>query len=124
MQAEMAACPVGFSVERRSNPGLEVTKNPGAELRQALDVSLRTNERKIAEADITVHGMEFRPRIIGASANDAEDAPEEFILKGTTDEPLQLSSVRLQRLGTVSWAELTRLVFSDGTMWTPAGETR
>ena len=122
LQATNAACPVGFSIERRSNPGLEVTNNSGAEPRQALDVSLRTYERKIVEADITVHGMVFRPRIIGASFSDAEDLPEEFVLKGTADEPVQLSSVHLQRLGTVSWVELTRVVFSDGTAWTPAGE--
>lgn len=124
MEAQIAACPVGFSVARRSNPGLEVASNSSATMRQVLDVSFRTNERKIVEADITVHGMVFRPRIIGASASDAEDAPEEFILKGTADEPLQLSSVHLQRLGTASWAELTRLVFSDGTTWTPMGEMR
>jgi len=119
LQAQANACPVGFSVDRKSKPSLEVAKDSGAELRQGLDVSLRTNERKIVEADITVHGMVFRPRIIGASAGDVEDLPEEFVLKGTADEPVQLSSVRLQRLGTVSWVELMRVVYSDGTMWTP-----
>jgi len=119
MRAQLNACPVGFSVDRKSKPNLEVAKDSGAELRQGLDVSLRTNERKIVEADITVHGMVFRPRVIGASAGDAEDLPEEFVLKGTADEPVQLSSVRLQRLGTVSWVELMRVVYSDGTVWTP-----
>ena len=123
LHAEMTACPVGFSVERKSTPGLQAARNAGAEPRQALDVSLRTNERKIVEADVTVHGMAFRPRIIGASTNEAEDTPEEFVLRGTPDAPIELSSISLQRLGTVSWVELTRLVYSDGTTWVPVGNT-
>ena len=123
LEAQSAACPLGFSIDRKSNPALQFAKDPGAEPRQALDVSLRTNERKIVEADITVHGMEFRPRIIGASTNDAEDLPEEFVLKGTAEAPVELSSVLLQRLGTVSWVELTRVVYFDGTTWAPFGST-
>jgi hypothetical protein len=119
------ACPVGFFVQRKAAHGLVVTKTPGGPdttLGMGLDLGFRPRSLSIVEADITVHGMTPQARVIPASLNASEDAAESFALKATAAAPLTLSSVWMKRLGTISWVELTRLVFSDGTTWTPSGD--
>lgn len=129
LQAELPprmACPVAFSAQREGAWGLLATERPNkpdARLGQGLDLSFRTPAHAIVEADIIVHGMTPQTRIIPVPAGASEDAAEEFTLEGTADHPITLSSVWTKRLATVSWVELTRLVFSDGTTWTQTGDT-
>jgi hypothetical protein len=123
-QAVRASCPIGFFVQRKGTWSTVVTKGlDGSDVRlgMGLDLNFRTQAHAVVEADVTVHGMTPRPRIIGALTSTPEDAAEDFALKGTADAPLKMSSVWMKRLGTVSWVELTRVVFSDGTAWTPVG---
>lgn len=118
INARLNACPVGFTVERRANAETALAKTPDGRLAQSLDFTFR-GARAIVEADITVHGMTPRARMVERPLGEYDDDAEEFALKGTAAVPLTLSSVWLRQLGTVSWADLTRVVYSDGTVWTP-----
>jgi hypothetical protein len=117
-----AACPVAFSVEREGAGGLVTTRHPddpGAKLSPGLDLTFRA-QPSIIEADITVYGMTPQARVI-PSPSAYDDSSESFTLNGTAANPVTLSSIWMKRLGTVSYVELTRLVFSDGATWTPNG---
>lgn len=121
--APQEACPVGFHVDRRGSFGLEAAKGPDTHRGPGLDLSFRS-QKAIVEAVITVHGMDKGVHVVPAAGERGTDATEIFDLKGTAEKPLEDLPVWMEQLGMVNWAELTRVVYADGTSWTPTGEQR
>jgi len=121
LQAESAACPVGFSANRRGSAGLEVTKPGDTHTGMGLDLGFHATVRAIVEADITVHGTPLGAQALAVPMSAPQEAAEDFVLKGTADDPVKPSSIWMRQLSTVSWVELTRVVFADGGEWTPSG---
>ena len=116
--ASAHGCPVAFTAEREGSLGLLQTKNPNPNPGMGLDLYFHSGQR-LVEADITVYGWSKQLRMVPA-ANPPETS-ESFVLKGTNEEPIMQSLVWMKRLGVVNSAELTRVVFSDGSVWAQSG---
>jgi hypothetical protein len=119
------SCPVNFSVERKSNSGL-IAVDGGKEARgQGLRVNLASAPSKVRIAEITVHGMTAGDIIPAASpAHQGDDATETFESNANGAAALVHSSVWTKKLTAVTWVELTRLVYANGTTWQPSQGSR
>ncbi len=119
------SCPVNFSVERKSNSGL-IAVNRGDEVRgQGLRVSLVGAALDVLTAEITVHGMTAGGILPAASqTQQGREATETFELNANGGATLAHSSVWTKKLTAVTWVELTRLVYANGTTWQPSQASR
>jgi hypothetical protein len=117
--ASTHGCPVAFTAEREGSLGLRQTKNPNQNPGMGLDLGFHS-EQRVVEADITVYGWSKQLRMVPA-ANPPETS-ESFVLNGTNEAPIMRSLVWMKRLGVVNSVELTRVVFSDGGIWSQAGD--
>jgi hypothetical protein len=80
----------------------------------------------ILKAGITVHGASARLHMVPASAAAAnrEDVAETFELTSNAEGPLLHSSIWTNKVVAVSWVELTRVEYADGTTWQASPESR
>lgn len=126
------ACPVDLRADRRASvvsrevDGKPVPTGQGLVLHfRAFSSSSTTSEgttvtpaRAITSADIVVHGRSAaviaQPLTI---PNRANELTETFHLTGTATEPLLEKSLWTSRIHGITWIELTRVTFSDGTSW-------
>jgi hypothetical protein len=119
------SCPVNFSVERKSNSGLVAVDRGDEAYGQGLRVNLDRAPSNVLTAEITVHGMTAGGMIPAASrARHRGDATETFELNANGGAALVHSSVWTKRMTAVTWVELTRLVYSNGTTWQTSRESR
>lgn len=121
------SCPVRFSAERRSIPAMKNVGNVGAHPGQGLQINfVPFPATAILKADITVHGASPRLHIIAAStaAANRDDAIETFRLAGSAEGPLLHSSVWTNEIVAISWVELTRVEYADGSMWHTSPQSR
>jgi hypothetical protein len=113
------ACPVGFSVDRKPDGAVIWTNSP--HLRephgQGLALTFARPATQIASADIVVHGYPATLHIILATPSAPAEITETFHLTASAGLPLLHPSVWTQRMVVVSWVELTRVQFADGTTW-------
>ena len=114
-----SACPVGFSVDRKPDGAVIWTNspNPRAPHGQGLDITFAKPKAQIASADIIVYGYPATVRVIPATPSAPSEITETFHLTAAADQPLLYPSVWTAHLVVVSWVELTRLDYSDGTSW-------
>jgi hypothetical protein len=127
------ACPVGLRADRRASvvsrevDGKPIPTGQGLMLHfrapyQSVSTPQGTSvtPRHVISADITVHGhtgaVIAQPLTI-ASANPTADVTEDFHLSGSASNPLTEDSLWTAKISTISWIELTRVTFSDGTSW-------
>jgi hypothetical protein len=115
------ACPVDLRVDRRA--GVISREVDGKPIPTGQGLALHfvnTAERKVVLADITVHGHSgaavAQPLTI-ASANRRGELTEDFHLVGSGSEPLREKTLWTEKIEAITWVELTRVVFSDGTSW-------
>jgi hypothetical protein len=87
---------------------------------QGLDISFARPEVQIVSADVVVHGYPATAHIIPAAPNTPSEITETFHLTAGADQPLLSTSVWTTRMVVISWAELTRLEYEDGSTWTAA----
>ncbi|HEX9200295.1 MAG TPA: hypothetical protein VF865_12100 [Acidobacteriaceae bacterium] len=120
-----SSCPVRLSVDRRPDGRVVQTKSAPAHHGQGLNLGfwksteLAKSEAQIASADITVHFYPAAAHAIPAAPATHNTAPptETFHLTGHSGEPLLSSSIWTREMAIVSWVELTRLNYADGTSW-------
>jgi hypothetical protein len=114
-----ASCPVGFSVDRKPDGAIVWTNSPrpSAPHGQGLDIAFATPKAAIASADIVVHGYPAGPHIIPATPSALSEITETFHLTADTGQPLLRPSVWTAHMVAISWVELTRLDYTDGTSW-------
>jgi len=84
---------------------------------QGLDITLTKPITQIVSADIVVHGFAPTAHIIPATLSAPTEITETFHLTPAAGEPLLHSSVWTKSMSPVSWVELTRLDYADGTSW-------
>ncbi|MGA1983892.1 MAG: hypothetical protein ABSG84_15680 [Acidobacteriaceae bacterium] len=117
-----AACPVGFSVDRKPDGAIIWTNSSRlpAPHGQGLDINFARPKAQIASADIVVHGYPSALHIIPAAPSAPSEITETFHLTANTDQPLLHPSVWTAHMVAISWVELTRLDYTDGTAWQPS----
>lgn len=125
------ACPVGLRVDRNANviqrevDGKTIPTGQGATLH-----FMNSGERRVVEADITIHGHSDRviaqPLKQPLVVNRNNDLTETFHLSGSASDPLIEKKLWTAKIAGITWVELTRVVFSDGTSWNSSvpGECR
>ena len=112
------ACPVGLRVDRNANviqrevDGKTIPTGKGATLH-----FMSPTERRVVEADITVHGYSGRVIAQPLTVNWNNDVTETFHLSGSASDPLIEKKLWTAKIAGITWLELTRVVFSDGTSW-------
>jgi hypothetical protein len=114
-----SACPVGFSVDRKPDGAVIWTNSPQPRVPhgQGLDLNFAKPATQIASVDIVVHGYLPTTHIIPATPSLPAEATETFHLTASAGQPLLHPSVWTQHMVVVSWVELTRIDFADGTTW-------
>jgi hypothetical protein len=121
------SCPVNFSVERKPNSGMVMVKGAAASHGQGLQINfIALPESAILKVHITVHGMTPGVRVIPASSRIAtrDDATETFVLSAEPDSPLLHPAIWTKRLNAVTWVELTRIEYANGTTWQASQQSR
>jgi hypothetical protein len=115
------ACPVDLRVDRRAGLISREVDGKPIPTGQGLDLHFAsTPERKVFSADITVHGTAgnviAQPLTI-ASANPA--ITEDFHLSSSGSQPLTEKVIWTEKIRGITWIEVKRVVFSDGSTWQP-----
>jgi hypothetical protein len=125
------SCPVNFSVKRNPKSGLVMVKRPGTPPGPAYSQGLHIDfvprtESPIRKASITVHGMTPGTRMLPTRAATpmGDDATETFELTPSAGLPLLHSSIWTKKMSAVTYVELTRIEYADGTTWQPSPESR
>ncbi len=138
--APVSGCPVDFgaSVSSRavlnaahSAPG-QSTSDKAGNLTLSLtfakpgsDTPAGASGRAIAGAGVLVHGISGKPRVISAGAPSNDDRAQSFQLNPPKGAPTLLqSSVQVDQMMFVNWAEITELHFTDGSVWHPSGNSQ
>ena len=117
-------CPIGFSVERRSATGLVETKEAAEKHRgrSALEVKLGgKGAAEIVSAEVTVHGYSAKLRVLPVGTES--DASERFTISGAAAE-LLVREIWMHRVNTVSWVDLDKVAYADGTVWQASANAR
>jgi hypothetical protein len=113
------ACPVYFSVDRRPDGAVIWTNSPHqpGPHGQGLALNFVWPSAQIASADIVVHGYPTVLRVVPAALSAPAEITETFHLAAGAGEPLLHPSIWTQHLAVISWVELTRIDFANGTTW-------
>ena len=131
------ACPVDLRADRRAGVISREVDGKTIPTGQGLILHFRTpsetastsqenaaTPRRVISADITVHGYTGRviaqpvtagakPLTVGAQSELTED----FHLTGSAANPLTQKAVWTAKIHGITWIELTRVTFSDGSSW-------
>ena len=114
------ACPVRLNAERRSATGMILRETDGRARPhgQGLQVNFdRAQQLPIIAADLTVHGYSGGAIALPLTVTSAKDLVQDFHLTGTSERPIVESSIWTSNMTAISWIEVTRLVYADGTTW-------
>ena len=113
------ACPVDLHVDRRAGVISREVDGKAIPTGQGLDLHfVNRPERSIVSVDLTVHGRAgaviAQPLTI-TSANP--ELAEDFHLTASASQPLTDKLIWTAKISGITWVELRRVVFSDGTSW-------
>ena len=123
-------CPVGFSANRQAATNLvsvDRDPNPQDGPAQGLHLMLnRVNRPAIQSVEVTVYGTSLRPRAIPAGlASDDNVISKTFELHRTTgSDSLSDADVWMHQVGSVRWADLISISYTDGTTWHAASHLK
>jgi hypothetical protein len=127
--ADHMACPVELRVDRRASVISREVDGKAIPTGQGLALHFRspsattpggvavTPGRIITSADITVHGYAGRVIAQPLSADSQAELTESFHLTASRAEPLVDKTLWTARINGITWLELTRVTFADGTSW-------
>ena len=113
------ACPVDLRADRRAGLVSREVDGKAIPTGQGLDLHFATTpERTVFSADITVHGYTGKViaqplTIESASATITED----FHLSSSDSQPLTEKLIWTEKIHGITWIEVKRVVFSDGSTW-------
>jgi hypothetical protein len=112
------ACPVGLRADRRASVvSREVDGKPIPTGQGIVLHFLNTAGRRVVAADITVYGYSGGVIEQPLTVNSARGLSEEFHLTGSAAQPLVEPAIWTAKIHGITWVELTRVTFSDGTSW-------
>lgn len=113
------ACPVDLHVDRRASVISREVDGKAIPTGQGVDLHFpKSAERGVVSADITVHGhagaVIAQPLTI-KSANP--ELTEDFHITGSGSQALSDKLIWTAKIRGITWVELRRVVFYDGTTW-------
>jgi len=113
-------CPVGLTVDRRSNLVTRLAED-GRPLarRQGLYIRLiRFGPAAIESAEITVHGVTPRASILPVGVAGSNKISKTFVLHpGEGGKGWQEATVWMELAGVLTSADLNSLTYADGSVW-------
>jgi hypothetical protein len=113
-----AACPVQFSANREGGLMMRKTDDAQGSLGQGLDLKFVNDAgRDILSADITVHGYTGQVLAQPLRVVQPRERTEDFHLQNPNQRNLSTTSVWTHNISAVTWIELMRITFRDGTSW-------
>lgn len=135
--ATVTGCPVDFGASVSSRAVLNAAhsalgQSAPANLTLSLtfakpgpDAPAGADRRAVAAASVLVHGLAGKPRVVSAGTASSDGRAQSFDLTpGKGAATLLQSSVQVDRMMFVSWAEITELRFTDGSVWRPSGNSQ
>ena len=113
------ACPVDLHVDRRASVISREVDGNAIPTGQGVDLHFpKSAGRSVVSADITVHGhtgaVIAQPLTIKSAR---PELAEDFHLAGSDGQPLTDKLIWTAKINGITWVELKRVVFSDGTTW-------
>jgi hypothetical protein len=84
---------------------------------QGLSIAFIKPAARIVSADIVVHGYTASARIVPAAPAASGEVSEKFHAAASAEHPLLRSNLWPAHMAVISWVELTRLDYTDGTSW-------
>jgi len=114
------SCPVDFFVSRISAPAVMVAKEgksshsgPGLKMNLA-----GSDASEVVRATVIVYGSSKQTRLAPATINPDADMTETFELRSDAGaQSLLHSAVWLKKMSAVSWVDLTKIEYADGSVW-------
>ena len=122
------SCPVKLTATRKSGFQLHSVESGKAILGQQLRLSFGSAAgTAILKADLIVHGARtsgheglLLTRQLGISRSTSESVQ----LTGTASAPLQSPMLSTKDMTAISWIEVARLEFADGSVWQSSEKSR
>ena len=127
------ACPVNLRVDRRASvisreiDGKAVPTGQGLMLHFGSPLNPYTegtapdgatkSKAKVISADLTVHGYAGGVVEQPLTIRTSSEVTEHFHLTGSATAPLIEKSLWTTKMHVITWIELTRVTFSDGSSW-------
>jgi len=113
-------CPVGFSASRQATGQIMSAgdaKQPGPT--QALHLTLhRLSTPDIASIEVTVYGTAQKGLYLPVDSQSTSTISKTFELHRVSDSTtLSEADVRMNLAGSLDWADLISITYTDGTSW-------
>jgi hypothetical protein len=117
-----AGCPIGFFANRQADTNLlSVERDPGQKdgPTQGLHLMLNhLNRPTIQSIEVTVYGTSLKPRALPVAPPSDDLISKTFELHRTTgSDSLSDADVWMHQVGSVRWADLISITYTDGTTW-------
>ena len=110
------ACPVNLRADRRANIVSREVDGKPVPTGQGLMLHFLSRPA-VVSADIIVHGYAGGVIAQPLSVTSQSEVTEQFHLTGSTSNPLIEPSIWTEKIHGITWLELKRVTFSDGTSW-------
>jgi hypothetical protein len=119
-----AGCPVGFYANRQADTNLVTVGRDARQYdgpKQGLHLMLNhLNRPAIQSIEVTVYGTSLKPRALPVAPPSDDLISKTFELHRTTSsDSLSDADVWMHQVGSVRWADLISITFTDGTTWRP-----
>jgi len=121
-------CPVGLSANREPGIPIQSVKGESISHGQGLQINFTTSAgRAIVKADILVHGVKTagpEGLLLAQQRSSNRNTTESFQVAGTPAAPLLHPLIWTKSMTAISWLELTRIEYADGSVWQALAESR
>jgi hypothetical protein len=122
-------CPVGFFASRQAIPvpyAITAAETKQTDNAQGLHLMLnRLSKPDIQRIEVTVYATSLRPRMLPLDTRSEDTISKTFELNRQTGaDTLQEADVWMHEVGSVRWADLVSIAFTDGTTWHPTGDVK
>jgi len=119
-----AGCPVGFSANRQAATNVVTVdrdarqKNDGPAQGLHLKLNHRSSTPDIQSIEVTVYATSLKPRALPVAPPSDDLISKTFELHRTTgSDSLSDADVWMHQVGSVRWADLISITYTDGTTW-------
>jgi len=123
LPATNSGCPVGFSVSRQAiGQAMSASDAKQAGPAQGLHLTLNhhSSTPDIESIEVTVYASSLKLRALPLDASLPETISKTFSLERQTGSAsLSEADVWMHQVGSVRWADLISITYTDGTTWHP-----
>jgi hypothetical protein len=121
--SDTMACPVSLRADRRANIVSREVDGKPIPSGQGLMLHF-LSKPAVVSADIIVHGYAGGVIAQPLTVTSQSEVAEKFHLTGSSSDPLIQPSIWTEKIHGITWLELTRVSFSDGTSWSSGVQSK